>query len=668
MRQMGDLCVLCPASIAPVRIANSCISSTLRRSRRTGLELEWGSCPMPTYEELRKGFQLGDWEVLPDRGLLRQGESELHVEPLPMDVLVVLASLQGDVVSKDQLVNAVWHGRPVSDEVITRCISVIRRALGDDAKAPIFVENVPRRGYRLKLPITVAGRAPVDPAVAPASFQSVYLWPLFGGFSALLIIIWIAFFWHAGNIRSVVVFPFKCDVEKAYLCFGFSEALTSTLFSINDLRVVKSRAPFEQGKSTSDIVREFDVDALIEGQVRYDGKKFTVVADLIDGRNRKVLFSNTYDGYEDDVYGLQEKVATDVRSVITGESGAALAVARRPASFAVFDKFSEGLYEFEKRSVPSIREAVDYFQQTIDLDPHFGSAYLMLSYAYALLPEYSDDPQDMMYEQAVEIADLGVRMDPSISDATATIHAFIAHKRGNWIEAEQGYQRALRADVVFPVTHQLYSRLLASVGRLDASLEQAVRARELDPQSAVLISRLAMANFWVGNSAEAGRLFARAHGMNLQSPVQDLAYALFEIDQGRIDSARKLAKDGLQKYGADSRWVDPVFDGIENPELRARSLQLVGQMSAEGYLPARVEITLWAILQDANRAMQVARRLETEGEVFEAELLFIPQFRVVREHPEFPALMESVGLKDYWDSVGCRWQDDAVRCAQSGGP
>jgi DNA-binding winged helix-turn-helix (wHTH) protein/TolB-like protein len=295
---------------------------------------------MPTYDELRKGgFGLGGWQVLPDRGLLRDGGAEIHVEPLPMDVLVVLAAHQGDVVSKDQLVDAVWHGRPVSDEVITRCISLIRRALGDDAKAPRFVENVPRRGYRLMLPISLPERPDAEAATAPVAVRSAYALPLIGGFAAIALIIAVVF-WPDPDpddqpIRSVVVFPFRCDVDKEYLCFGFSEVLTSTLFRLDDLRVVKSRETYVPGKSTREITSEFDVDAVIEGQVRYDGRRFTVVADLVDGRNGAVLFSKTYDGTEEDIYDLQEKVAANVREKITGEPGAAVPVSSRPSSFAV---------------------------------------------------------------------------------------------------------------------------------------------------------------------------------------------------------------------------------------------------------------------------------------------------------------------------------------------
>ncbi|MCI0518318.1 MAG: winged helix-turn-helix domain-containing protein [Woeseiaceae bacterium] len=619
---------------------------------------------MPTYDELRKGFGLAGWHVLPDRGLLQDGDAQVHVEPLPMDVLVALAAQQGDVVSKDQLVDIVWKGRPVSDEVITRCISLIRRALGDDAKSPTFVENVPRRGYRLMLPITLPERAePVEPH-APAAVTSAYALPLLGGFVAIAAIVAIVFLWRDDDqpIQSVVVFPFRCDVDEEYLCFGFSEALTSNLFRLPDLRVVKSREEFVPGKSIRDIVGEFEVDAIIEGQVRYDGQRFTVVADLIDGRNGTVLFSNTYDGAEEAIYDLQDEVAADVRRSITGETDSAAPPTSRPAGFAVFDRYAEGLYAFEKRSADSIREAIELFRQTIELDPKFGTAYLMQAYAYALLPEYSDEPQEPMYERAMLTVEQGMRMDPTISDAAATIRAFIAHQHGDWIGAENAYRQALGADYVYPITHHLYSRLLSSVGRLDASLAEALRARELDPQSAVLISRLAIANFWVDNMDEAERLFARAHGMNLQAPIHDLAYALFKIRQGRTDEARELAKAGLEKYAADNRWVDPVFDGFEDPANRVQAHLLVSDLSVAGQLPARVEITLWVLLNDADRAMQVARRLETEGEVFEAELLFIPQFEPLRNHPDFGALMDAVGLTEYWNSVGCHWEQDALRC------
>ena len=625
---------------------------------------------MATVDELRDGFRMGHWQVLPNRSLLVQGETETRIEPLPMDVLVVLASRAGEVVSKDDLVQAVWKGRPVSDEVITRCISVIRRTLGDDARAPAFVENVPRRGYRLMCAVTLPDRDVVDPVpqvAAPRVRRAIYLVPLLGGFVAVAIVSVLVLSWPwlrsvDQPISSVVVLPFSCTEDKEYLCFGFSETLTSTLFRQPNLRVVKSRDAGDRDKAAREIVDNFDVDAFIEGQVRIDGRGVTVIADLIDGRNGKVRFSNIYSGDEETIYQLHEQVAADVRDQLAGNTNDELPRPHRPVSFAAFDRYSEGLFEFEKRSADSIVAAIALFEQTIDLDPDYGAPYLMLAFACALLPEYADVSQDDMYARAIEVAGRGARRDPEMAEATATIHAFIAHKRGDWIGADRNYQRALQSETVFPVTRHLYSRLLASVGRLDDALEMATRARQSDPDSAVLISRQAIANFWVGNLEAADSLFARAHRMDLQAPIQDLAYALLRIRQGRIAEARQLAKDGLAKYGADFSWVDTVFDGLEDPGKRADALALMQSLSERGLLPARVEITLWALMQEGDRALQVARRLETEGEVFEAELLFIPQFRVVREQPGFAGLLDAIGLTAYWQSVGCRWDGTQVRC------
>ncbi len=113
-----------------------------------------------------RGFQMGPWTVLPERGLLRNGDDEKRIEPLVMDVLVALAVGDGDVVSKDQLVQAAWGGRPVTDDVIVHSIAGLRKSLGDNARDPDYVENIPRRGYRLKTPVIVKSDGKAGPKAA----------------------------------------------------------------------------------------------------------------------------------------------------------------------------------------------------------------------------------------------------------------------------------------------------------------------------------------------------------------------------------------------------------------------------------------------------------------------------------------------------------------------
>ncbi len=125
----------------------------------------------PTFTDLQRGFELGPWTVIPERDLLRQGDVEEHLEPMAMDVLVVLASRQGSVVTRDQLVDAVWHGRSTTDEAIVAKIATLRHKLGDDSKAPKYIETVQKRGYRLKVPVELPDVP--EPAQRSASYLQI---------------------------------------------------------------------------------------------------------------------------------------------------------------------------------------------------------------------------------------------------------------------------------------------------------------------------------------------------------------------------------------------------------------------------------------------------------------------------------------------------------------
>ena len=99
-------------------------------------------------------FRLGDWEVLPDLHRLRRGGDVVAVEPRLMAVLEELARAPGRVVTRDDLHRTVWGGVFVTDDALNRCITQLRRILGDDARAPRFIETISKRGYRLIAPVT----------------------------------------------------------------------------------------------------------------------------------------------------------------------------------------------------------------------------------------------------------------------------------------------------------------------------------------------------------------------------------------------------------------------------------------------------------------------------------------------------------------------------------
>ena len=100
------------------------------------------------------GFQLGEWRVYPDQGMLEGAAGQLHVEPKVMEVLIYLAERQDEVVRRDELISGVWHDTFATDEVLSRAISLIRAHLGDDRMTPLYIQTLPKVGYRLLMPVT----------------------------------------------------------------------------------------------------------------------------------------------------------------------------------------------------------------------------------------------------------------------------------------------------------------------------------------------------------------------------------------------------------------------------------------------------------------------------------------------------------------------------------
>ncbi len=622
---------------------------------------------MTTETDFRKGFSLGPWEVLPDRGLLRDGKKREHLEPLVMRVLVALAAQQGEVLSKDELIEIVWDGRALSDEPLNRCISILRRKLGDDSRNPTYIQNIPRLGYRLMMPVQCASPSDVAHAAVNLSWQK---WAAIAAITLLALTLGIRFLIDVSEqrlaMRSIAIYPFACAGEtEDYMCFGFSEELTSTLLHTAQIKIVKFREPLPMDRPPREIAQSLDVDGLLTGSVQQIGDRLKISVELIDGENGFVILSDTLEGSISDIFSLQEQVASVVEGAMFGSSGEPVRSLSRPANFAAFEAYARGQFQFERRTRSAIQESIRLFEETIELDPMFGPAYLRLAHAYLLLPEYdSSHSIAEMYDLAAETTRAGVAADTQIRELAGTVFGFIHHKRGEWTEAHAAFELAASADTVFPLTHNWYSRFFATVGRLDDALKQAQLAYELAPDNATIVSRLAITNLWISDLDAAGRYFDIANKMGQESPLHDLAYGLFLIRLRDVAAAQRFTETGLQKYGLDASWVGPVYSGIEDPALHERSVLLVADLETGARLPRFMTMTLWAVLGEGNRAFETAMSIEGIGQDFETgyELMFSDDLKILRDHGDFQRLLDSTGLIEYWSQAGCAWASDQVRC------
>jgi tetratricopeptide (TPR) repeat protein len=267
-----------------------------------------------------------------------------------------------------------------------------------------------------------------------------------------------------------------------------------------------------------------------------------------------------------------------------------------------------------------------------------------------------------MSRLALETVERGIDIDPIIADAAGAIYGYIYHKEKRWAESEEAYLEAVNAGIVDSNAFNWYSRMLASVGRLDAALNLAQRAVELDPSSGLLNSRVAIAYTWLGDGDNAHEFFARAHDLGWSGSTHIVAYALLLTRDGQIEKARDVLLAGVEMAGFGTTWVDTFFAARSDPSMAPEALQALDGAVAERQVKPFIEFVARGFLGDIDGAMDVAKLLEEPGEIFEMDLLYIPELQDLRQHPDFMPLLARLGIVDYWAGAGCMWADDRVSC------
>ncbi len=624
---------------------------------------------MPAKDELFNGFSIGDWEVLPNQGVLRRGEEEVRPEPKVFEVLLVLASRDGNLVTRDDLVAEVWGGRATSDEPINRCLSQLRGHLGDRRRPHRYIETLQRRGYRLMQPVVLHPPAHPRPAADSGSRRpragilvglAVAVIAAGAGLSLLLLPT------DGGGLPgSVAVLPIdnlSGDPDNQYIVDGIKNALVNRLSEVADLPVMNARRSYDL--EPAEIARLLDVDTILTGAVQLEENTLKVTYLITRGKDGVTIGSGEVNGDLEAVFSLQQRLATAVSSELVGDPTPELITQYTPDSQA-YNSYLRGLYAFEHRGDgDNLEKAIELFQESIELDEYYGPAYLSLATAYALLPRYRNTPVSEASRMAIETAKTGVSFDANIGDAASAVFGSFYHQQKKWSESEAAYQRAVTAQVVDSNAFNWYSRMLASVGRLDDALQQALAAVTIDPDNAVINTRVATVYTWLGESEKAHEYFERAAALGASGATFSQPYALLLKRDGELLRAKSVLSEGAPMDGTTAGWVDSLFDAFADPLRAGEALKALDGAAMDGGVPPQVEVVARTLLGDVDGAMAVAQGLRGIGEVFEMDLLFAPELQPLREHPAFAALLEELGVVAYWRQAGCDWNGRVARCSR----
>jgi TolB-like protein/DNA-binding winged helix-turn-helix (wHTH) protein len=657
--------------------------------------------------ELKQGFKLGRWEVRPLTGEVSAADGTVHLEPKVMEVLAALAQRPGEVVEREELLRRIWGARAaVADEPLTRCIAELRRVLGDSRQTPAFIQTIPKRGYRLLCPVTpLAAPAALSPAAAqapePAQLPAVPQPPpstaaaaprrthaavLGTGLGAALVLTGIAI-WAmsrgpadtgAGETierNTIAVLPFT-DVgsspDSAYFGEGLADEILSRLSAVDGLRVVARTSSFAVRASADDmrsIAQRLAVAHVLEGTVRRDGDRVRIDVQLVDAPRGYRLWSARYDGVLGDIFALQDEIANTIvvklRDTVPTELPAApIATSAPTTNLDAYMLLLRGRQHLNRRDEDSLRRSILLFEQAIELDPRYGQAYVELAKAYALLPSYSAEIQDEMFDLALATLAAGVEQDASLDDSMQVVLALVASARWDWIGAEVAFRRALEHDGNDSDLLVWYSQFLAAVGRPAASAEHARRARELDLLSPVVNHRLSVASMWIDADDDAARYAQIAEELGMgRSPD---AYIVLKFRQHDHAAVRPLLIGVQTMFAKPTAWVDPLLEALAHPERRPHAVEALARAEEARDVPPKYLFGAWLYLGEAERAVDAGLRLVNDRQSFNVEFIFSREARALRQRPRFGELVRAIGLNRYWDRFGwpamCRKSGDAISC------
>jgi len=292
----------------------------------------------------RTRLQIGDWWADPATNELgRAGETQ-RIEPKVMEVLMVLASRPGAVVSREELLSIVWPGVVVGDEALTQSIIKLRRALGDNPRSPAYIETISKRGYRLIAPVRSiedAGTAGADAAIIPQPQPPAQ--PRLRKFKLAAVVLVLlaavaAYFqlssrdsgqvaigdldapggWDSPrtNLVTVTVQPFEwlgAGEEHAYLARGIGADLVTELSRLSGLRLIGASS------AKPDSPAKRNARYLVSGSVQRESGTLRVNVRLTDARTNEQLWSERYERPFRDLFTVQDEIVRSLVEKLTGK-------------------------------------------------------------------------------------------------------------------------------------------------------------------------------------------------------------------------------------------------------------------------------------------------------------------------------------------------------------
>ncbi len=449
-------------------------------------------------------FRLERWFVCPKLNTVQSDGRSTRLEPKFMQVLVCLAARPGEVVSKEELIRAVWVDTFVTDDVLTRSISELRRALGDDAKQPHLIETVARSGYRIIAPVQKIEDVSSEEVGSRAKSSAWLHKTLVAGVAVVAIAIVTAVVLRRKPVelqtnlpKAIAVLPLQnTSVAKDldFLRVGLADDIANTLSYYPSVSIRPFATANKYAGADVDLqkaAQEMRVAEIVTGHFVVAGSEIEVTLEAVDPANNRVLWRESVRGPASDLIGIQQQITTRVQHGLIAALG--MNAGSSPSSNTsqnaeAYELYLRAISEDDSHTSFSAgnKNSIRLLQRAVAIDPGYSSAWATLGHLYYYDIGFGGGGVDAKLKAKAALQ-RAVALDPGRIDA-ATDLINIESEEGNLNGAYDDISKLLKQRPDSGAAHLVHSYVLWYAGLLDDAANECEKARSLDAGTTDLAS------------------------------------------------------------------------------------------------------------------------------------------------------------------------------------
>ena len=552
-------------------------------------------------------LQVGEWHVAPELNQISRAGECVRLEPKAIELLVFLVQRGGEVVSREELLNALWPGVIVGDNALTQAVTKLRKALGDTARRPTYIEAISKRGYRLIAAVERPDR-PVQqqrPAEAPGPGETrppLRRWFVASALAALAVAaaVWLVQRPSDGDVSSVLVRPPSSpqaaklptvivrpieaigeDAEKL-----IARGLTADL--INDLSKVSGLWVVSGGEPAGATLRESEKPTIpsagryaLAGTLQSDGKTLRLHVRLSDFDEGRQLWSQRFEREVRDLFAVQDELVRSILELLpikVSQAEMASLAQRYTRNVAAYEHFLRGQAAVQARRRAQNDLAREFYWKAIELDPAFSRAYAGLAMTYALAYQLGWDNEAAL-SRAVEFAATAEQMSPDMPDVHWVL-GFVETQRRRHSDAIGHLQRALRLSPSYADAYALMGGIRTYTGQPAEGVSLLRTAFRLNPDAGSLyFLLLGRALYFLDEYEQARVNLEQALTRNAENVEARVYLAVILNRLGDREGAAWQADEirAIEPHFSANRWLAtyPMTDKRQKERL-AQALQTFG--------------------------------------------------------------------------------------------